>query len=117
MQFKYEEYEAEDHDLFKALTVKQPWASALLREFGVGVAEKSIELRTMPTKYRGDVMICASSIPVITGLQNGCTIGLVELYDVKRVTDFTAEDWENALFPGGKGVREKYRYGWLCGGD
>lgn len=115
MQFKFDEFDPEEHDLFKALTVKQPWASALCREYDLipGIADKSIELRTMNTKYRGDLMICSSQIPVISGLQNGCTIGLVELYDVKKVEDFTPWDWECAMFPGGKGVQKKYRYGWM----
>lgn len=116
MQFKFEEYDAERHDLFKALTVKQPWASSLLRRYktieGVDFAEKSVELRKRPTKYRGDVLICSSKTPVISYLDCGASIGLVELYDIKPVAEFTAEDWENSMIKESKGMKE-YSFGWF----
>jgi hypothetical protein len=41
----------------KAISVKQPWAELIAR------AEKTIETRTWQTKYRGDLLICASAKP------------------------------------------------------
>ncbi|HFC8533055.1 TPA: ASCH domain-containing protein [Neisseria lactamica] len=38
----------------KALSVRQPYA------FLIGNCEKSIELRSWKTDYRGDLLICAS---------------------------------------------------------
>lgn len=41
----------------KALSVKDPWATAILN------GEKTIELRSWPASYFGDVLICASASP------------------------------------------------------
>jgi len=41
----------------KALSVKDPWASAILN------GEKTIELRSWPASYFGDLLICASASP------------------------------------------------------
>jgi len=41
----------------KALSVKDPWATAIL------TGEKTIELRSWPSSYFGDLLICASSSP------------------------------------------------------
>jgi len=42
----------------KALSVKQPWAWLIATE------RKSIETRTWPTSYRGDLLICSGKKPV-----------------------------------------------------
>ncbi|MHC9543044.1 MAG: ASCH domain-containing protein [Vulcanimicrobiota bacterium] len=41
----------------KALSVKDPWATAILN------GEKTIELRSWPASYFGDLLICASASP------------------------------------------------------
>jgi hypothetical protein len=41
----------------KALTVCQPWASLIAR------GEKTIELRSRPSKYRGQFVVCAGKKP------------------------------------------------------
>jgi len=41
----------------KAISVKDPWATAILK------GEKTIELRSWPASYFGDLLICASSSP------------------------------------------------------
>lgn len=41
----------------KALSIKQPWASM------IADGEKTIETRTWPTRYRGELALCASATP------------------------------------------------------
>lgn len=103
------------HDRYKALSVKQPYADLLTqvveRDENGYHAAKTIEVRTRPTKFRGDLLICSSASPVVPGRISGAACGFVELYDIKKVEDFTPEDWQNTCIP------EKYRpktgYGWL----
>lgn len=116
MQYKSSEYDPEKHDRFRALCVKQPYADMLVTaayegEGGVVFAEKSIEVRSRLTNFRGDVLICSSSKPEIPGHESGVTLGFVELYGVKPVEDFTAEDWENTGIP--EKQRPRKGYGWL----
>jgi hypothetical protein len=105
------------HDVFKALTVKQPYANDLVTIGktidGVRFGLKSIEVRSRPIKYRGDLLICSSAQPVIPGMESGVTLGFVELYDIKPVQDFTPEDWENTRIPVDKRNSLRYGYGWL----
>lgn len=107
MQYKSNEYDPDKHDRFKALVVKQPYAEDLAD----GV--KTIELRKCRTKYRGDVLVCSSKNPKIPPLLNGCALALVELYDVKPVSEFTPEDWNATRVPVEKRASIKYGYGWL----
>lgn len=116
MQIKNSEYNAELHDKWHALTVRQPYANHLVTaayvdDDGTIYAEKSIEVRTKNTKYRGDLLVCSSAVPVIPGMESGVTLGFVELYDVKPVAEFTEQDWENTCIPVDK--RPKIGYGWL----
>jgi hypothetical protein len=60
----------------RALTVKQPHASAILS------GAKPIEFRTWTTDYRGDLLITASANPKTKG-PHSCTICVVELWDVR----------------------------------
>jgi hypothetical protein len=80
----------------KALSVKQPWACLLVE----GV--KKIEVRSWSTNYRGNLLICASASPkncfwhdsvddVKRLLHAGCMIGVVNLVDVRRMSDSDAE--------------------------
>ena len=125
MQYDNKDFNPEVHDRFKALTVKQPYASALveflkqelfgtppdfeLRRFAI----KSIEVRSRTTSYRGDLLICSSAKPEIAGLMSAATLGFVELYDIKPVSAFTPEDWENTSIPEEKRKNIKGGYGWL----
>ena len=74
----------------KALSVKQPWASLLVD----GV--KTVEVRSWPTDYRGELLICASASPknhfwhdekddIKRLLPAGCILGIVNLVDVRRM--------------------------------
>lgn len=116
MQIKNSEYNAELHDKWRALTVRQPYAQALVNAAyvdndGTVYATKQIEVRTKNTSYRGDLLICSSMRPEIAGMESGVTMGFVELYDVKPVADFTAEDWDNTCIP--EDQRPKLGYGWM----
>ena len=118
MQYKSSEYNPEIHDRFKALTVKQPYATRLVTaayrdEKGVLFAEKSIEVRTKTTNYRGDLLICSAKSPVIPGMESGVTMGFVELYDVKPVAEFTEQDWADTCIPVEERGPFKTGYGYL----
>jgi hypothetical protein len=115
MQINRKEYNPLKHDIYKALTVMQPWADLLTKaaykdESGY-CANKKIEVRTKNTSYRGELLICSSAKPVIDGHLSGVTCGLVELYDTKPIEEFTAEDWENTCIP--EKFRPKKGFGWL----
>ena len=116
MQIDNRLYDPAQHDKFHALCVKQPYADRLVRivrqdEFGDYHAMKEIEVRSRNTKYRGDILICASASPAVPGLPSGATVGLVELYDVKPVAEFTEADWAATCIPAGE--RPATGYGWL----
>lgn len=85
----------------KALSVKQPWASFIV------TGEKTVECRTWPTKYRGELLICSSKGDdyldyTDQGLEEdmlvpgGMALGVVELQDCRRMT---REDIEGACLP------------------
>jgi len=116
MQIDAKYYNPEVHDRYRALSVKQPYADLLTKvagqmETGEWFAQKRIEVRTRKTAYRGDLMICSSASPKVPGRECGTTCGLVELYDIKRVEDFTEEDWAATCIP--EKERPKTGYGWL----
>ena len=64
----------------KALTIRQPWASLIAQ------GDKTIEVRSWPTKYRGPLLITASAKPAGHG-PTGCTICLVDLIDCRPMTN------------------------------
>lgn len=117
MQYKSKEYNPEKHDRFKALTVKQPYADALVtaayNDGGHVFAQKSIEVRSKNTTYRGDILVCSSQNPVIAGRQCGVMLGFVELYDVKPISEFTEEDWFNTRISQEVRANITKGYGWL----
>lgn len=116
MQIDIKQYNPEEHDLYKGLTVKQPYADLLTQvtwqdENGNFHADKEIEVRSRNISYRGDILICSSQKPVIPLRMSGVTCGLVELYDTKRIEDFTEEDWKLTCIP--ENGRMKHGWGWL----
>lgn len=116
MQIEKKDYNPDQHDVFKALSVKQPYADLLTRvvfrdESGEYHAQKTIELRSQNTKYRGDILVCSSAKPELAGRMSGVTCGFVELYDTKPVEDFTDEDWAATCIP--EAERPRKGYGWL----
>lgn len=117
MQYKNKDYKPKLHDRWRALTVKNPYATQLVtaayEDNGIVYGEKCIEVRSKNTPYRGDLMVCSSANPVIAGYESGVTLGLVELYDVKPIKEFTPEDWENTRIPKEKRAKITKGYGWL----
>ena len=117
MQYNNKDYKPKLHDRWRALTVKNPYATQLVtaayEDNGIVYGEKCIEVRSKNTPYRGDLMVCSSANPVIAGYESGVTLGLVELYDVKPIKEFTPEDWENTRIPKEKRAKITKGYGWL----
>lgn len=116
MQVDSKYYNPKVHDKFKALTVRQPYAdlltcAAFRDDDGNYHAEKTIEVRTRNTNYRGDLLICASAKPQLCGRMSGVTCGFVELYDTKPISEFTPEDWAATCIP--EKDRPKKGYGWM----
>jgi hypothetical protein len=75
----------------KALSVKQPWAMALVD------GAKTIEVRTWSTRHRGPLVICASASPKnwfmrdeVTNelllIPSGCIMGIVDVIDCRPMT-------------------------------
>lgn len=117
MQFSNKDYNPDQHDRWRALTVKNPFATQLVtaayEDNGIIYGEKTIEVRSKSTTYRGDLLICSSKNPDLPGYENGVTLGLVELYDVKPVAEFTPLDWEQTRIPPEKRKAITKGYGWL----
>ena len=116
MQIDSKDYNPDQHDVYKALSVKQPYADLLTRvvfwdESGEYHAEKTIEVRTRNTNYRGDLLVCSSAKPELPGRMSGVTCGFVELYDVKPIEQFTPEDWAATCVP--EKDRPRKGYGWM----
>lgn len=64
----------------KALSIQQPWASMITR------GEKTIEVRTWRTKYRGSLLIVSSKSPKIGDLPCGVALAIAELVDCRPMT-------------------------------
>lgn len=112
MQHSTSDYNPDLHDKFKALSVKQPYAEY------IASGEKTIEVRSKPTKYRGEIVICSSKDgrPKEDAPGYGCTLAKVELYDCKPLSDLTSEEWEKTKLP--KDMVERFvkngiGYGWF----
>ena len=70
---------------YHALSLKQPWLN-YIRD-----GKKTIETRKWSTTYRGELLLCASKKPAIEPY--GCAVLLVDLVDVRPMTD---ADWPAA---------------------
>lgn len=103
MQFKSTEYDAQQHDRYKALTVRQPYADDIAR------GGKTIEVRSRYTNFRGELLICSAARRGAYGE----TLCLVELYDVKAAKDFTAAEWDATRIPPSERERYADGYGWM----
>lgn len=111
MQYKLEDYNEQKHDLFKALSVRQPYANY------IATGEKRIEVRSRPTSFRGDILICSSQHPTKKDADGyGCSIAKVEIYDCKPLSELSDQEWEDTCLP--REVVEKIRqnpkgYAWM----
>lgn len=93
----------------KALSVKQPWA------FLISTGQKSIELRSWQTDYRGKLLICASASEKNAWVKDsgndyllpaGVMICVVDLVDVRPAT----QSDEEAAFAEGEGLNGLYAW-------
>ena len=91
MQYRKELYSKELHDRWVALSVRQPFANDIMR------TNRSVIIGSRYTQYRGDVMVCSKNRPFYKDYLCGATIGLCNLYDVKKVSDLTDSDWNDVL--------------------
>lgn len=101
----------------KALSVKQPWA------FLIGNSEKTVELRSWQTDYRGTLLICASlseknSWVVVNDvghqLPPGVIMCVVDLVDIiKFDTVQTAKKYYKAAWCDAVSDIELGTYGWI----
>ncbi len=62
----------------KALSIREPWASK------IACGRKTIETRTWQTRYRGQLLLCASRSP--SGIYTGRAFAVAELVDVRPMT-------------------------------
>lgn len=115
MQHTRKEFDEEKHEMRRALSVKQPYADHIMTPDASHPSGcfKNIEVRTMPTSYRGDLVIASSRYPQLEGHKDGVALGIVELYDVKPVSEFTDEDWERTRIDPNFRECFKHGYGWL----
>lgn len=67
----------------KALSVRQPWASM------IAAGQKTIEVRTWRTNYRGPLVICASAKPH-GDLPTGIVTAIANLVNVRPITHYDA---------------------------
>lgn len=107
MQTDNRRYNPQQHDRFKALIVRQPFADLIV------AGDKTIEVRSRATRYRGDVLICSASKPVLPDMLAGSTIGFAELYDIKPVSEFTEDDWEHTRIDRTARLFIRNGYGWF----
>jgi hypothetical protein len=71
-------FEPENTGRVKAISVRQPAANK------IAAGEKTIEIRTWTTHYRGDLLIVSSASPKIEPA--GCALCIVRLADVRPMT-------------------------------
>lgn len=57
----------------KALSIRQPHASDIL------TGSKTLEIGSWPTRYRGDLLICATALPKLDGLPSGVALCIARL--------------------------------------
>jgi hypothetical protein len=98
-----------------ALSVRQPWAELILR------GRKTIEVRTWPTRHRGELWLHAGvrvdrealdRFGLITeNLAFGAIIGRCELYDCVEFTVYSWELWRSQHL--NAGPLNKRLYAWF----
>ena len=81
-------------ELLTAISLQQPYAN------WVAEGRKKIETRTWTTKYRGDLLICASQSG--KGTPKGVALCVVELYGIRLMTEADEEAACIRLYPRAK---------------
>ncbi len=68
-----------DQAIMKALSLHQPWASM------IAMGSKTIETRTWPTRYRGELLIASTKKPEIPGRLCGFGLCVVNLVNCRKM--------------------------------
>ena len=66
----------------KAISLHQPWASMIADGW------KTIETRSWPTDYRGDLLICSTKKPIIQNFPLGMALCIVRVVSCRRMMKF-----------------------------
>lgn len=106
MQVKSSQYNSDKHVFTKCLTVKQPYA------YLIGLGDKTLEIRSKPTKYRGELMISSSAKPICKDSISGALICSVILMDCVPVKNLTDNQWDKSYI---QEPKENYinHYAWV----
>ena len=75
----------------KAISIKDPWASLIAQ------GEKTIEVRTWKTSYRGPLLVCVSKNPETEN--SGKAICIVDLCDVRPLKKADEKSACLSIFP------------------
>ena len=81
----------------KALSIRQPWANL------IAPGDKTIEVRSRPTKYRGPLLIVSAKRPAVPPA--GCALAVVNLVDCRPMTE--------ADEPAAMAKREPDQWAWV----
>ena len=81
----------------KALSIRQPWANL------IAPGDKTIEVRSRPTKYRGPLLIVSAKRPAVPPA--GCALAVVNLVDCRPMTE--------ADEPAAMAKREPDQWAWI----
>lgn len=106
MQLKKSDYDSREHSQFKALSVYQPYAHY------IATGEKTLEIRSSNTTYRGSLVICSTAQPEIEGYVSGAILCKVELYDVVMFKDLTDVEKAQSKIPQNEWKQYKSFYAW-----
>jgi hypothetical protein len=76
----------------KVLLLPQPFADGFVRgSYDIFIGKR--------TAFRGDVVVCSTSVPLYRGYESGVTLALAELYDCKPLAELTEEEWYKTAIP------------------
>ncbi len=71
----------------KAISIKNPYATSILH------GTKTDEYRSWDTKHRGDLLICSSAAPIISGMLSGYALCVVTLADTTYNAEENVYEW------------------------
>jgi len=78
----------------KAISIRQPWASYIAK------GKKTIETRSQPINYRGDLLIVSSKTGPAKGLPLGKALCMAKLVDCRPMTENDEEAAMVKFLPG-----------------
>lgn len=90
-----------------ALFIRQPFAQMFAN------GQKHIEIRKENTDIRGDILLCSTKGHDYKDAQSGCSVGIVDLYDVKQVSELDSKEWEQTRIPKHRRKQIKKGFAWM----